>query len=112
MVRVIVELIIVFLHISRRFQHAAAKNFYGALKYSNGVSQFVRDIRKEILENEIKSSPVKKVLIETVKDGYAYGHTAEFIEVALPAVPDICHKTVTVRLKKTDGHICFSELIC
>ena len=45
--------------------------------------------RKEILENEIKSSPVKKVLIETVKDGYAYGHTAEFIEVALPAAPDV-----------------------
>ena len=75
------------------------------------LEALVAEIRKEILEKEIEGSPVKDVLIETVKDGMAFGHTAEFIEVCLPASCDVCHKCVTVRLLKTDGQICFGELV-
>ena len=73
------------------------------------LEDLVHSIRTDILENEIKTSPIKDVLIETVKDGIGYGHTSEFIEVAIPASGELCHETVTVRLVKTDGHICFGE---
>lgn len=75
------------------------------------LEALVHCIRKDILENEIKNSPIKDVLIETVKDGFGYGHTAEFIEVAIPASDELCHETVTVRLSGTDGHKCFGELL-
>ena len=75
------------------------------------LEALVAEIRKEILEKEIAESPIKEVLIETVKDGTAVGHTAEFIEVCLPASCETCHRNVSVRLQKTDGQICFGELV-
>lgn len=75
------------------------------------LEALVHSIRRDILEKEIEHSPIKDVLIETVKDGIGHGHTAEFIEVALPASDELCHETVTVRLTSTDGQICFGERI-
>ena len=51
------------------------------------------------------------MLFETEKDGMLYGHTAEFIEVAVKGDPSLRGEFADVRITSTDGNICFGELI-
>ena len=52
-----------------------------------------------------------EVLFESYENGYAYGHTANFLEVAVPA-PDPLHGEIrSVQLIRTDGNVCFGEFI-
>jgi threonylcarbamoyladenosine tRNA methylthiotransferase MtaB len=66
---------------------------------------------RHILEAECTSSNVKNVLFETYRDGHAYGHTDDFIEVAVPSSTPIRSEFRNVRLIYTNGNICFGELI-
>lgn len=68
-----------------------------------------KDIRRELLEEKVSSSPVCQVLFESYKDGIAYGHTSDFIEVALKTEKPIHSEFKDVKLVSTDGNTCFAE---
>ena len=69
----------------------------------------VREIRSEILQEEIKRHPITDVLFETYTDGIAYGHTADFLEIAMPSPMPVHAELIRVRLTHTDGVLCFAE---
>lgn len=76
------------------------------------LEQVVTAIRREVLQNIVQQSPCKEVLFETYKDGFAYGHTADFLEVAIPSSIPLHGRLLQVRLLRTDGNICFGESVC
>lgn len=67
--------------------------------------------RREILQKIIEEDRPHTVLFETYDNGVAYGHTAEFIEVAMRSDCPLHARNVTVRLTETDGNHCFAEPI-
>ncbi len=71
----------------------------------------VTEIRQEILEEIVSSSPLREVLFESFEDGYAYGHTADFLEVAIPSNEPLHGEIRQVRLTDTDGTRCFGQLV-
>ena len=75
------------------------------------LSSIAREVRCDILDNEIKRGEEKAVLFETYKDGYACGHTADFIEVRVKTDKDIRSLIRMVRLISHDGEICEGILI-
>ena len=75
------------------------------------LEQVVARIRRQILEEEIRQNPLTEVLFETYENGLAYGHTADFLEVAIPAAAPLHAQTVQVRLTHTDGNLCFGEAV-
>ena len=66
-------------------------------------------IRAALLSEQIGSC--QEVLFETLRDGLAYGHTPNFIEVVCPAERICTAQTHTVRITETDGSICRGELL-
>ena len=68
-------------------------------------------IRRNILQQIIADGHPHTVLFETFSDGYAYGHTPEFIEVAMPSPCPLHAKTLSVKLLETDGTHCLAEMI-
>ena len=66
-------------------------------------------IRHHLLDRIIAQNQPHTVLFETYADGYAYGHTPEFIEIAMPSSCPLHAKTAKVRLVSTDGTRCFAE---
>ncbi len=69
------------------------------------------EIRKELLTEEIAKIPCRSVLFETYRDGVAYGHTAEFLEVSVKSDRPLHGEFADVHLTHTDGKLCFGELI-
>ena len=67
--------------------------------------------RKKLLEEKISSSPVCSVLFETFADGYVFGHTDDFVEVAVKSDLPLHAELRKVRLLTTDGSICYGELL-
>ncbi len=76
---------------------------------ASALSKLSQDIRCEILDSLIGTT--HSVLFETYRDGYAYGHTREFIEVKVRARCDLHAEICDVRLLSHDGLICAGELI-
>ena len=74
------------------------------------LAELEASIRREILENEIRQAPTCEVLFEEYKNGFAYGHTANFIEVRVRTERDLRAETHTVRLLSTDGDLVDAEL--
>lgn len=68
------------------------------------------EARKRVLDREIATRPCKTVLFETYKDGFATGHTADFIEVRVPSSEPLHARFCRVRLISHDGNICLGEL--
>jgi tRNA A37 methylthiotransferase MiaB len=70
-------------------------------------------IRGEILAEMIAAGRKCDVLFETVSDGYATGHTPDFVQVSVPCTDDIHAQTHRVRLLsvKEDGSGCLGEMI-
>lgn len=66
-------------------------------------------IRSRILDAQIGKR--ETVLFETYKDGMAYGHTPNFIEVACPSPCSLHAKIQSVELKQHDGNICYGQMI-
>ncbi|MBO5306165.1 MAG: tRNA (N(6)-L-threonylcarbamoyladenosine(37)-C(2))-methylthiotransferase MtaB [Clostridia bacterium] len=75
------------------------------------LSELEASIRKNVLEREIREAPVSEVLFETYKNGYAYGHTANFIEVRAKSDRDLRANTKSVRLLHTDGNTVTAEIL-
>lgn len=68
-------------------------------------------IRKQILAREITEAPLCEVLFERCKNGYAYGHTANFIEVCAKCDRDLHANIASVRLVDTDGDTVNAEIL-
>ena len=71
----------------------------------------VREIREDLLREEIATRPVTEVLFESYENGVAYGHTADFLEVAMPSPIPLHGELLRVRLTDTDGSLCFAERV-
>ncbi len=69
------------------------------------------DSRRIILERAVAQNKVHSVLFELYENGYALGHTPEFLEVAVPAPAPMRSEIKNVRLTHTDGKLCFGELL-
>jgi threonylcarbamoyladenosine tRNA methylthiotransferase MtaB len=67
--------------------------------------------RGEILSRMAQSGQIRRVLFEMEKDGVLYGHTAEFIEVAVAGESSMRGEFADVRIVSSDNDICFGELI-
>ena len=65
---------------------------------------------KRILEREILESPEREVLFETFKDGYAYGHTDDFLEICVKSERDMRGEMAKVELISSDGKQIFGLL--
>ena len=70
-----------------------------------------KEIRRELLTEAIASSPVTEVLFETYENGYAYGHTADFLEVAVPSDAPLHGRLGTVCLQALTGDVCHGRLM-
>lgn len=65
---------------------------------------------KRILEREILERPEREVLFETFKDGYAYGHTDDFLEICVKSERDMRGEMAKVELISSDGKQIFADL--
>ena len=74
------------------------------------LSEACTDIRAELLRKEIENHPLTEVLFETFEDGFAIGHTADFLEVSVPSTSPLHAELLPVRLTETDGNRCFGTL--
>jgi tRNA A37 methylthiotransferase MiaB len=74
------------------------------------LEELVASIRRDILEERITSAPTCAVLFETYKDGYATGHTPDFLEVSVKSDRPLHAEIYSVRLTHTDGSLCFGEI--
>ncbi len=70
-----------------------------------------KSVRQSILEEIICTSPEKEVLFESAENGYAYGHTPEFIEVRVPSPAPLHGDVRQVRLLRANGDFCDGELL-
>jgi len=75
------------------------------------LEAIAEDTRRTLLTEAVAKDPVTTVLFETYEQGMAYGHTADFLEVAVPASHPMHGEIHSVRLKTTDGALCFGEKI-
>ena len=73
------------------------------------LSALAGEIRRSILDS--LEGTKTEVLFETLKDGYAYGHTAEFVEVKAECKSDIRGEVHKVEILSNDGDICLCRLI-
>lgn len=69
-----------------------------------------KEIRSKILFSEVENNPERQVLFESYKNGIAFGHTSDFIEVAVPYEHPIHSEFKNVIITHTDGNICFGKL--
>ncbi len=64
-----------------------------------------------ILRREIQNRPVRSVLFESFDGNTAFGHTDDFLEVAVPSTRSLHSELLDVRLVYTNGKQCFGEII-
>lgn len=69
------------------------------------LSALAAEIRRELLSEWIANTERTEVLFEEYENGYAYGHTANFIRVRVPAEQQLRSELLSVRPLKTDGDI-------
>jgi threonylcarbamoyladenosine tRNA methylthiotransferase MtaB len=65
---------------------------------------------KRILEREISERSEREVLFETFKDGRAYGHTDDFLEICALSEQDMRSEVAKVELISSDGKQIFGLL--
>ena len=68
------------------------------------------EIRKNILRELIDTEAEQTVLFESFENGLAWGHTPNFIEVAVKTDHPLHARTLPVRLCETDGNRCLAQL--
>ena len=74
------------------------------------LSDAVREIRRELLQEAVAVAPVVSVLFESMENGFAFGHTSGFIEVAVPSDVPLHGELRTVRLERADDMRCYGTL--
>ena len=68
-------------------------------------------IRADMLQRMVADGAERTVLFETYADGYAWGHTPDFIEVGVPSDHPLHAQIASVKLCQTDGSRCIATLI-
>ena len=77
----------------------------------HSLERIAAENRLRILKREVAERPCREVLFETYSDGYAHGHTDDFLEVSVPCDTPLRSETHRVILESTDGDICFGRLL-
>lgn len=67
------------------------------------------NIRREILQKIVDRQEIHSVLFETYSNGYAWGHTPEFIEVAMKTDRPLHAETLNVKLCAVEDDHCEAE---
>ena len=75
------------------------------------LEDIARKSNQDIIYKECCRQSIKKVLFETFDGVYAYGHTDNFIEIAVPSKKDIRSELLNVKITHTDGVLCFGKLV-
>ena len=70
------------------------------------LTEISREIRAEILDRRIAEDGDTEVLFETCRDGFAFGHTSDFIEVKVKTDKQLHGLFRSVKLISHDGDIC------
>lgn len=73
------------------------------------LSRISREIRSEILDEKIAEGKTVSVLFESWSNGYAQGHTADFIEVKVKTDKKLHGIFRDVKLISHDGEMCEGE---
>ena len=73
------------------------------------ITELQAKIRAEILEEQLGT--LTEVLFETYKNGIAYGHTPNFIEVACQSPCPLTSKLLPVRILAVKNGLCVGELV-
>ena len=75
------------------------------------LSDEVSKIRAALLQEMVANTPTVSVLFESMEKGLAFGHTANFVEVAIPSDRPLHGEIATVRLLRADDTRCYGEWI-
>lgn len=75
------------------------------------LSDIAEDTRKALLCEACSQNQIREVLFETFENGFVYGHTPDFLEIAVKSGVPLHAETRKVRLTHTDGNICFGEMV-
>ena len=78
------------------------------VKVLTGIS---REIRSRILDEKIANGSPIEVLFETCRDGFAHGHTSDFIEVRVKTDKNLHGLFRSVSLISHDGDVCEGRII-
>ncbi|MBE6538481.1 MAG: tRNA (N(6)-L-threonylcarbamoyladenosine(37)-C(2))-methylthiotransferase MtaB [Ruminococcaceae bacterium] len=70
-----------------------------------------KELTREALKKFAAENSEMDVLFETYEDGFAYGHTASFVPVAVRSDRPLHAELLCVRVKGTDGEKILGELI-
>ncbi len=75
------------------------------------LTEISREIRARILDEKIAEGRPVEVLFETCRDGFAHGHTADFIEVRVETDKKLHGLFRSVTLISHDGDVCEGKII-
>ena len=110
------DLDLAYLHV---FSYSERDNT-DAKSYQNSVPKTKRSERSRILRNlsdkkrhlfqEQYINSTRDVLFESMKNGYAFGYSDNYIQVKVPESPEIINSIHSVNLKKVNGEVVLGEL--
>ena len=110
------DLDLAYLHV---FSYSERKNT-DAIKYENSVPKNKRAERSAMLRNlsdkkrryfqEQFLNSTRDVLFESMKSGYAHGHSDNYIQVKVPDSPGLINSIHPINFKKINGDLVIGEL--
>ena len=110
------DLDLAYLHV---FSYSERENT-DAKNYENSVPKIKRAERSKVLRNlsnkkrqnfqEEYLNRARDVLFESMKDGYAFGYSDNYIQVKVPGSPELINSIHSVNLKKVNGEVVLGEL--
>ena len=110
------DLDLAYLHV---FSYSERENT-DAKNYENSVLKTKRAERSKILRNlsnkkrqnfqEEYLNRARDVLFESMKGGYAFGYSDNYIQVKVPGSPELINSIYSVNLKKVNGEVVLGEL--
>jgi threonylcarbamoyladenosine tRNA methylthiotransferase MtaB len=110
------DLDLAYLHV---FSYSERENT-DAKNYENSVPKIKRAERSKVLRNlsnkkrqnfqEEYLNRARDVLFESMKGGYAFGYSDNYIQVKVPGSPELINSIYSVNLKKVNGEVVLGEL--
>jgi len=73
------------------------------------LSCVAKEIRAKLLSEVVADTPIRDVLFESYENGVSYGHTADFLEVAVESPEPIHSVFRKVKITHTDGNTCYGS---
>ena len=110
------DLDLAYLHV---FSYSERENT-DAKNYENSVPKTKRAERSKVLRNlsnkkrqnfqEEYLNRARDILFESMKGGYAFGYSDNYIQVKVPGSPELINSIHSVNLKKVNGEVVLGEL--